>query len=39
MNRFDFGYAYCGTPAELTAGSADSRCLAVAFDLIRIAPT
>ena len=35
MNRFDFAYAYCGTTADLAAGSG-SRCLAVAFDLLRI---
>jgi len=35
MNRFDFAYAYCGSTADI-AGSGNSRCLAVAFDLIRI---
>ena len=35
MNRLDIAYAYCGSP-DLAAGSRDSRCLAVAFDLIRI---
>jgi hypothetical protein len=36
MNRFDFTYRYCGTPAELVPDTSDHRCLAVAFDLIRI---
>ena len=33
MNRLDFAYAYCGSADDVAAGS---RCLAVAFDLIRI---
>src|SRR5262249_56664435 len=38
MNRFDFTYRYCGTPADFVPASHDHRCLAVAFDLVRIAP-
>ena len=37
MNRFDLAYRYCGTPADLVPDSRDRRCLAVAFDAVRIA--
>jgi len=38
MNRFDFLFRYCRRPADVIPDSRDGRCLAVAFDLIRIEP-
>ena len=36
VNRFDFEYAHCQVPADVVSGSNDHRCLAVAFDELRI---